>query len=167
MALIVGTDSYITLADADLYIAANYMSTDTRFIAWDALTDANKEVVLRKATQIIDRLPLVGVKSTSTQVLKFPRALYTDAQSYSVNTVFTFDGMYVQSETPQDVLDAQCEIALDLGQGVNDRAELQRQGVKSFSLGKLSETYGSVKDVTSFEARRLLAQFTAGGVRII
>lgn len=162
MALIVLTDSYISVANSDIYLSANYISTDAKLIAWNALSDANKEVLLRKATQIIDRLPFVGTKSTTTQLLEFPRSLYTNNLDY-----YDDSSVYVQPDPPQNVLDAQCEIAFDLGQGTNDRAELQRQGVKSFSLGKLSESYGSVKDITSFEGRRLLAQFTAGGVRII
>jgi len=167
MTLTVGTDTYISLVDAEIYVSTHYRNVDPEFKAWGDNIDTDKEILLRKATQAIDRLPFVGVKSTSVQLLEFPRALYTDYANYGVNVIFSFEGMMVEVDTPQAVLDAQCEIALDLAKGNNERADLQRQGVKSFSLGKLSESYGSVKDISSFEARKLLAPYTAGSVRIL
>jgi hypothetical protein len=70
---------------------------------------------------------------------------------------------------PQVVIDAQVEEALSLMTGVSPRTELQRNGVKSFSLGNLSESYGSVNPgrLSSYEAQQLMTEFIAGGVSIV
>lgn len=170
MALTVNTDTYISIADCSTYLAANYLSTDTKLTAWTALTDANKEVCLRKAARIVDRQPFVGFKETTTQLMEFPRYIYTDSGMYNVSELdvrFINDDWFLQTSVPNAVKYAQCEIALELAQGSSDaseRSELQAQGVKSFSLGKLSETYsGKVNPVISSEARSMLAIFSGGG----
>lgn len=50
---------------------------------------------------------------------------------------------------PDAVKQAQCEIALWLLQGKHreGRAKLQAAGVKSFSIGDFSETFGDIKDI--------------------
>ena len=168
MALIVGTDSYLILADADTYLSTHHVSTDVDMVVWTALTDANCEALLRRATSIIDRLPLVGVLSDSTQTLAFPRNIYTEVGGLPNASSIIWDRhWYVQPGVPQAVKDAQCEIALSLCMGIPKRAELQRQGVKSFSLGTLSETYGgNTNDVLSYEAKQLLAPYLLGSARI-
>jgi hypothetical protein len=65
MALTVGTDSYISDADAASYIA---------LMGLDTLDDA--EPLLRRATQAVDRLygaRFIGSKADSTQALLWPR----------------------------------------------------------------------------------------------
>jgi hypothetical protein len=169
MALTVGTDSYILLADADAYLSSVYSTLDAKMIAWTALTDANKEAHLRAATKTIDRQPLTGYKVTSTQVLAFPRVVYTEYDQEYINTAgaITNDNWYVQTSVPNEVKYAECEIAIELASGTSNRVELQRQGVKSFSLGKLSETYtGSQNRIISQEAKELLSPYTQGGFRI-
>ena len=44
MTITVGTDTYISIADADTFVAANYLTTEAKYIAWDALADAAKEI---------------------------------------------------------------------------------------------------------------------------
>lgn len=154
--LTVGTDSYLLLAAADTYLGEHYATTDAKMIVWTALTDANCETYLRQATLAIDRLPLVGYKAVSTQTMAFPRALYTVQDS----------DWYIQPSAPDEVKYAQCEIALQLAQGASGRVDLQRQGVKSFSLGNLSETYsGKQNSIISYEAKQLLAPYM-GGLRV-
>ena len=75
MAVTVGTDAYISLVDADLYMTNNYVSTSTEYTTWDALSDGDKEIYLKKATKRIDRQILRGIKAVDTQTLEFPRAL--------------------------------------------------------------------------------------------
>jgi len=170
MTLTVDTDTYITQADAITYIEEHYVSTDVKRIAWEALSSNDKDIYLRKGAQTIDRNPLVGVKATSTQTMEFPRAIYTDNAYYSeiVNTnLFYGKHWYVQTETPNEVKYAQVEIAIDITDGISDRIALQREGVKSFSLGKLSESYGSGKmNTIPYEAKELLAPYLLGGARI-
>jgi len=170
MALIVGTDSYLLLADADTYLSANYATTDPLMVAWTALTDANCESYLRKACKQIDRQPLVGFKADSTQSLAFPRTIYTEYGPMAGQTpnLIYGDNWYIQPRVPTEVLNAQCEIAISLASGISDRVTLQRQGVKSFSIGKLSETYsGAQNRIVSQEAKELLAPYLAGSVRIV
>lgn len=64
-------DSYVSAADATTYHAA-YGNA-----AWAALTDASKEVALRKATRYIDtHYKFRGTKKLSTQALEWPRYDY-------------------------------------------------------------------------------------------
>ncbi len=68
-------ESYISVADADTYIAA-YKGANT---TWDGATEADKEIAARQATQYLDgRFYWKGQVSSSTQVLDFPRDLIYD-----------------------------------------------------------------------------------------
>jgi hypothetical protein len=68
MALIVGTDSYVTLAEANTYWSARNNST------WSAASDANKEKAIREATQYLDgAYSFIGFMTSFTQPLAFPR----------------------------------------------------------------------------------------------
>jgi hypothetical protein len=169
MALTVGTDTYISQADCTTYLGTVYLSTDAKLVTWGTLTSDNKDVLLRKAAKIIDRQPLIGYKSTQTQAMEFPRITYTEGSPLD-NTLFPFDEWYDPKTVPDGVKYAQCEIALELAQGTttaSERIELQRQGVKSFSLGKLSETYsGAANNLLSIEAKELLKPYVGGGFRI-
>lgn len=166
MTLIVGTDTYISLADSKTYATAHKISTDATLIAWDALIDTNKEILLRKATQIIDRQRLTGIRAIWNQTLEFPRVTYSDYQS---NTWYSPDWWYPLALTltvPDAVKYAQCEIALSLINGVSERAQMQREGVRSFSLGGLSESYAGGQNRLCFEAMELLAPYLARSVAI-
>lgn len=168
--IVVGTDTYITAAAADTYIDQFYPSTDVRHVAWSALSVADKDVLLRRAARTIDALRLAGIKATSTQTMAFPRALPTDVSQYNNATLdlTQLEGYYVQAAAPDAVKYAQVEIALQLAVGEPKRVELQRQGVRSMSIGKLSESYaGKHNQIVSHEARELLAPFVVGGVKII
>lgn len=180
MAITVGTDTYVSLSDADTYISNNYVSTSTEFTTWDALSDGDKEIHLKNATKRIDRQILRGVKAVDTQTLEFPRALKTYCQDYvrpvyGVNPNRGYDYV-VETEVAQRVKDAQVEEAMTLsveGSNVNNRAKLQQQGVKSFTLGDLSETYGSglsssynSTQFISNTAKELMKYYLAGGVSI-
>lgn len=165
--LVVGTDTYISLADANIYIAANVLSTDAKYIAWTAMSDANKEVTLRLAAQQIDRQPLAGIKVTSTQVMEFPRVLYTEYPIQTTVNDLIYDNWYVQPSVPDAVKHAQVEIAIQIAAGIPARVEMRQQGVKSFSIGKLSESYtGSASGIITTQAVELLAPYLIGGVRI-
>lgn len=168
MALTVGIDSYLLLAAADTYLSEHYATIDAKMIIWAALTDANCEAYLRQAALIIDRQPLVGFKVLFTQTMEFPRTLYTEFTSNVLNPVSIIqdENWHIQPSVPDAVKDAQCEIAFGLAQGVSGRVDLQRQGVKSFSIGNLSETYsGKQNGIISYEAKQLLAPYM-GGLRI-
>lgn len=157
MALTVGTDSYITREEAETYLAENYLSSDTKYTAWLTLSDNDADVLLRKAARLIDNQPIQGYKLLTTQTMAFPRILWTDA----VNG-------FAEYTVPDAVKHAQAEIAVTLALGNSEeRADLQAQGVKSFTLGNLSETYaGKSGGVISQRAKEFLAPYIGGGFRI-
>ena len=68
MAIIVGENSYITVAEADA-ILVDYFDTES----WDTQTTLNKEKALKMATRNIDTLSLQGKKYLLDQELEFPR----------------------------------------------------------------------------------------------
>lgn len=169
MSITVNTDTYISLADCTTYLAANYISTDVKYVAWLALTDGNKEILLRQAAKLIDRQPLQGYKYNVNQAMAFPRYIYTEYHKHDkhLHPLLRTNGFYSDGTVPTAVKNAQCEIALQLAQGPSERAEMQRQGVKSFSIGNLSESYtGTKNNIPSFEAHELLAPYLGGGFRI-
>ena len=61
-------DSFITLADADTYVLENIFDQT----AWDALSDAQKEIALRMATKVINNFSFTSAPITDTQSLKLP-----------------------------------------------------------------------------------------------
>ena len=168
MALTVNTDTYISAADCATYLAANYITTDPKLVAWNLLSADNKDVLLRQAAKLLDRQPLQGYKYLTTQAMEFPRYTYSEAyDDDNLHPLLQENGFYCDGTVPTAVKYAQCEIALSLQSGSSARMEMQRQGVKSFSLGSLSESYtGTNNSIPSHEAKQLLAPFTGGGFRV-
>ena len=135
---------YINLAEAN-----EYFSTRLHADAWAEASDADKDKALAMATKVIDRQLLKGRKATDTQELAFPR--------------------YPDTEVPEAVKEACCEEALALlERGNSQRRKLQQEGVQSFTLGNMSETFtpGAGKGLLSQEAKELLRPWLLGGVFI-
>jgi hypothetical protein len=170
MSITVDTDTYISVTDADTYVEEYYIQTDSAYSTWNGLSDSDKEIYLRRAAAVIDREPLVGIKSVSTQEMEFPRAIRTDVrrEEFPALNILYFTDWIVQTEVPDAVKYAQVEIALSLAVGISSRVKLQQEGVKSFSLGKLSESYGSGRNlsIVSHEAKEYLKPYLAGSVAI-
>lgn len=130
MALIVGVDTYITLQEANEYVKKYYSSTDPLRIQWEAMSEDDQEIFLRKSFAQINSLPYVGKPRSPKQVNPFPRA-----------------GDF----TEQDLLHikyAQVEQALTIpdtvaAQETEDqlRLRLRRAGVTSYKIGDLSESF--------------------------
>ena len=140
----VGENSYIDIEEANEYFAGRLHAE-----SWGQADDSTKEKALKQATKIIDRQRLNGRKTNPSQPLAFPR--------------------YPDAETPQNVKEACCEEALAiLESGNSQRRKLQQEGVQSFSLGNMSETYapGAGKGILSQEAKELLQPWLLGGVFI-
>jgi len=120
MALVVGANSYISVADADTYFADRPYATD-----WDNADDADKVKSLIMATTKIDMRDFKGQRVSSNQVLAFPRTRLP-----------LVDGVDYDSEVyPQPILNAVCEEALIvLGENpTNTPSEAQYKRVKSGS----------------------------------
>ena len=136
--------SYCTIEGADEYFAGRLHAE-----AWTGADAETKEKALKQATRQIDRQPLRGRKSDREQALAFPR--------------------YPDTEIPKEVQEACCEEALAiLESGNSQRRKLQQEGVQSFSLGNMSETYvaGAGKGLLSQEAKELLRPWLIGAVMI-
>jgi hypothetical protein len=145
MSITVGENSYIDIGGADEYFE-NRLHAES----WGETSDADKEKALKQATKEIDRQPLTGRKTTDNQALSFPR--------------------YPDTEVPEAVKEACCEEALTLlERGNSQRRKLQQEGVQSFSLGNMSETFaaGAGKGLLSQEAKELLRPWLLGSVNII
>jgi len=136
--------SYVNLTEANEYFS-NRLHAD----AWAEASDADKDKALAMAAKAIDRQPLSGRKADTAQTLAFPR--------------------HPDTEVPVAVKDACCEVALALLERSNSqRRKLQQEGVQSFTLGNLSETYaaGAGKGLLSQEAKEFLKPWLLGSVFI-
>lgn len=144
MSITVGENSYIDIDGADEYFAGCLHAE-----SWSGADSETKEKALRQATRSIDRMPLMGRKTDLHQPLAFPR--------------------YPDTEIPEAVKEACCEEALALlERGNSQRRKLQQEGVQSFSLGNMSETFaaGAGKGLLSQEAKELLRPWLIGAVMI-
>ena len=140
----VGENSYIDIEEANEYFAGRLHAE-----SWGQADSETKEKALKQATKIIDRQRLNGRKTNPSQPLVFPR--------------------YPDTEIPEAVKEACCEEALALlERGNSQRLKLQQEGVQSFSLGNMSETYaaGAGKGLLSQEAKELLRPWLIGAVMI-
>lgn len=80
MPIIVGTDTYISLADADTYAAPRGNA------AWDAATDAQKEFALTEAAEYLDSsYAFKGTISSTSQALAWPRTGAKDAEGRTID----------------------------------------------------------------------------------
>jgi len=136
--------SYCTIEYADEYFK-NRLHAES----WGETSEADKEKALKQATRAIDRQLLTGRKTNPEQELAFPR--------------------YPDTEVPEAVKEACCEEALAILEiGNSQRRKLQQEGVQSFSLGNMSETFaaGAGKGLLSQEAKELLRPWLLGAVNI-
>jgi hypothetical protein len=156
--LIRGKNSYVTLFDAENYINTRYLGGSAPRQAWlhmDGNLDRSR--LLIRARDMVDALRFPGRKTDTRQVLEFPR-----------------NGSKL---VPNDIKQAQIELALWLAQAVTDdssedfdRAELIARGVTSYSVGDFSESLdGTVAASGAMQcpaAAELLRRFTGGAFRL-
>ena len=141
----VGENSYIDIEGANEYFEGRLHAE-----SWFEADDSTKEKALKQATKTIDRQRLNGRKTNPSQPLVFPR--------------------YPDKEIPEAVKEACCEEALALlERGNSQRRKLQQEGVQSFTLGNMSETYapGGGRGLLSQTAKELLKPWLLGAVNII
>lgn len=172
----VGTNSYISVADTSTYLDQRLYITE-----WTAASADDKSRAVIMASKKIDRLALKGRKKTETQTMEFPRCYsydtrYASTLNDATNVNLSGEGWYCETASPQAVKDAVCEEALAILQSGNDsRIAMQRAGVKSYTLGSLSETFTDAaasptnvksKGLLSDEAKALMRPYMAGAVFI-
>ena len=102
MALIVGTDAYVSLTESNTYWSNRNNTT------WSSASDANKEKAIREATQYLDgAYEYVGELTDLEQSLAWPRSFSYIQSGNFKNAIFATDVI------PQKIKDACCELALD------------------------------------------------------
>ncbi len=123
-------NSYVTRAEA-----AAYFAETINYALWLALSTADQDTLLMSATTNIDAQNINLPKYTTTETsgvpdqgLKFPRtADYDDGSQF----------------IPANVKKATYEQALWRAKGEDKRAQMQAQGVRSKTIGDVSETYAA------------------------
>lgn len=147
--LTVGTDTYITIEEVGTYAADNQF-----YQAFLELSTEKKESLIRKAAMKIDCLSFTGRKKDNSQSLAFPRDYQTDVPN-EVKTAQALETLaYLDSEKLK-------------------RQDLQNQGVKSVTLGQVSESYGDgIKTDSTLifgnpETYLLLRKYIAGSAVIV
>jgi hypothetical protein len=103
-------DAYISVSGADLYFNERLNSE-----VWTVETVTNKEKALKTATRYINRLNFAGDKTDENQTFEFPRGGDT--------------------EIPQEVQDATCEIAIALLDGRDIEFEHEMGNLESSGFG--------------------------------
>lgn len=150
---------YVTLEEANGYVADHFMSSNMARVAWNSLSDADKMVLLRNSYRAIEMLPFRGRKTSTAQPSIFPR--------------------WPSTNVPDAVKHAQIENAIVFAdessrEDASYYDKLRTYGVKSYSVGNLSETLNtsaegssaSTQGIYSQEALRLLGPWLGGGFKI-
>jgi hypothetical protein len=116
---------YATVEQANAYVTSYYGSTDNIRVLWEALSDADKQVLLNRAEQVIDLLPYRGKPLEHGKA--FPR---------EPNKELSLQRAQV----------ATIELAVQTHGNIEsqERLALQKQGVKSYKIGDLSETFADI-----------------------
>lgn len=155
MALYVGTNSYVTIAEADEYFAGKLYADE-----WHNTDDTTKEKALKEACRRINRLAFKGEKADEAQLLAFPRKMPM------FNRIGVI-GFVTDTGIPEEVKTAQCEEALALLKyGNSARTKAQEQNVVRVSFGEVSEEYRASLKLLSKEALELLKPYLAGAVSV-
>lgn len=156
MALTVGSDTYISVSDADTYASNHFISDDVS--VWNNASTSNKEAALRQATQYIDsrfRDRFVGVIQSTAQSLEWPR---TNAVDRSGRTL---------TGTPQVVKDATVELAKERLVADGNLVPVEDRGgkVKREAVGSIEVEYmdGAPPGRTYKFAEMLLSQVLRKG----
>ena len=117
-------DSYISVADADTYNTNHSNSAD-----WIGASTADKEKALRLATQSLNlkyRSRWKGLKVEQVNALDWPRTGVQDGSGFAVES----------DSIPQNILDAECELALREVQGDELIADRSKTGSEKKTLIK-------------------------------
>lgn len=130
---------YATVADAQAYLDAYYSSTNPLKAKWKALSDEDKQVMLNRASQLIDQLPLSGKAVEPPKA--FPRLPFAE-------------------QSLEQAKQACVELAVQsLDELKARRIELRAQGVYSYKIGDLSETLAPGASSKTDETLSIVAPF--------
>ena len=137
--LVVGTNSYVTNEEASTYVKTYYPSGHPMYSLWFSLSVEDQNIALLKSTLNLEQLSYAGVKTSTDQVLSFPR--------------YTKLGQRTTPIVPPEVKAAQVENALYISDpdsyskdAIEDEAfyrNLRSWGITSYHIGNVSETLGA------------------------
>lgn len=150
MALTFGVDSYVTLEEAEKFIADTHLSTSDLVVKWNCLSDLDKEVMLRTSCRDINNLKFDGRRLRVGQKLEFPRVI-----TYPVGYAYRLfvgqyadnglvDGNYSDDGGLSKVKEAQVENAIYhsyLDDTVNKQVGVNIKGITSKKAGPIAESY--------------------------
>lgn len=140
---------YITLDYANEYIGSNFEV----MILWNALTDPEKEALIKAGYQVLEKNEWIGLKVLIEQETQFPRDIksYYDVDEFN-ELPQEISGMLKQTNTtlPENIKKAQCELIIYyLRQSGNQSLiDLREIGVDSFSIGKINFSFTDEKGKT-------------------
>ena len=120
MALIVGTDTYVTVAEFEEYALKRDIT----------IVSANREVLLIKSMDYIEVQPYKSCKTDLSQPLQFPRIL----------CVSSYECEYNNDEVPNNMKTAQIIAALLVDSG-NDLQPIKGRATKSEKVDVLEVVY--------------------------
>ena len=122
MELIIGQNSYMTVAEADEIVTSNFISTSTERKLWNSLDETDKAVIIVSTTTKYDSdsMCYIGYKDDENQRLQFPRVLNNGQIIECPDKIKT--GLVVQA-------------IKDLQTNNSEEAELILKGVTSFADG--------------------------------
>ncbi len=136
------SDSYITVAGADAYIELKYEDSQaTVFAEWDALDEDPKEHRLKLGALLLNTFAWRGAKACRNQRLAFPRWWrWDDGYPIDEDTYLDYADItsYTPPTTPQEVVDAQCEITIQVvhvGILAADFLAFPEKEIRAFGLG--------------------------------
>jgi hypothetical protein len=148
-------ESYISVADADTYIAS-YKGADA---TWDGATDATKEVAARQASKYLDGTNRwKGIKKYSTQTLDWPRVYAYD------ETATAYTGIPTQLEQAT----AEVMFLIVTGETITSTVTKSDQTIRE-KVGEIEVEYvngASIQPVYPV-VNRLVADLTVAGGKII
>jgi hypothetical protein len=127
MALAKGTNSYVTISEADAFFADRL-----DVAAWSTASETQKAQALITATSILDDLTWIGTVVSESQPLAFPRVgTYMDPKvGYEVSLS--------ETQVPARIINATFELAYHL---LNNDGLLDETGeVDSITIGSISLT---------------------------
>lgn len=150
--LVVGSDTFISLEDADKYVSEHYTSDDEYRQKWFSLEENDREIWLRRSTNALNNLKYIGRKK-GNQRLEFPRIkcfgtygyfpiLYID-QRYD-NRLISGGGSLSDPDGMIAIAQATVENAL-AGAVLNNVVQSNRianiQGLVAMRAGSVSKNY--------------------------
>ncbi len=132
MTVTVGTDSFLSLTDADAYFSARLHAGD-----WSSADDPTKENALKMATARLGRLGYVGSITSDAQMLAWPRYGASDREGRAI----------ADTDIPAAIRAATCELALAfLRNDLTSDQELRRlHAVRGKRVGDLDIRYDAVQ----------------------